>query len=241
MPKVGVCYESEGEVGEIVRHKLAHAELNAFEIINELHKKTGGQQMDSARFKKQLEFIVEIDKLKQILRNTILMDASRRENDAEHSWHMAVAAMILCEYANEENLDMLKVFKMILLHDIVEIDAGDTFAYGNVNIKEKAEKEKKAAERIFGLLPSDQASEFKAIWDEYENGSTPEAKFSQAIDSFMPIFHNYKTHGLQWQRLNVTSDKVLSRNKRIERGSNTLWRYIEEIVNDAVEKGYLKC
>lgn len=119
--------------------------------------------MDIERFNKQIEFIVEIDKVKQILRNTILMDASRKENDAEHTWHMAVGAMILSEYANESNLDMLKVFKMILLHDIVEIDAGDTFAYGTVNWQETAEKEKKAAERIFGILPNDQANQLKEI------------------------------------------------------------------------------
>ncbi|WP_199613862.1 HD domain-containing protein [Paenibacillus alkalitolerans] len=196
--------------------------------------------MDIERFNKQIEFIVEIDKVKQILRNTILMDASRKENDAEHTWHMAVGAMILSEYANESNLDMLKVFKMILLHDIVEIDAGDTFAYGNVNWQETAEKEKKAAERIFGILPNDQANQLKEIWNEYEEAETPEAKFAQAMDSFMPILHNYRTSGLQWKKLGVTREKVLSRNRRIENGSTILWSYIENIVNDAVEKGFLE-
>ncbi|RAV10139.1 HD domain-containing protein [Paenibacillus contaminans] len=196
--------------------------------------------MDIERFNKQIEFIVEIDKMKQILRNTILMDASRKENSAEHTWHMAVGAMVLSEYSNESSLDMLKVFKMILLHDIVEIDAGDTFAYGNVNLLEIAEKEKKAADRIFGLLPHDQANQLKNIWNEYENAETPEAKFAQAMDSFMPILHNYKTSGLQWQRLGVTREKVLSRNRRIENGSRFLWSFIEGIVNDAVEKGFLK-
>jgi putative hydrolase of HD superfamily len=196
--------------------------------------------MDIERFTKQIEFILEIDKMKQILRNTILMDASWKENSAEHTWHMAVGAMVMSEYANESNLDMLKVLKMILLHDIVEIDAGDTFAYGNVNLLEKAEKEKKAAGRIFGLLPHDQADQLNKIWNEYEDAETPEAKFAQAMDSFMPILHNYKTNGLQWQRLGVTREKVLSRNRRIESGSRTLWSYIEGIVNHAVEKGFLK-
>ncbi len=196
--------------------------------------------MDIQRFNRQIEFIAEIDKVKQILRNTILMDASRKENDAEHTWHMAMGAMILSEYANEENLDMLKVFQMILLHDIVEIDAGDTFAYANVNMQEKAEKEKRAAERIFGLLPADLAEKLIKTWNEYEAADTPEAQFAQAMDSFMPILHNYRTKGLQWQRLDVSREKVLSRNRRIERGSAILWNYIESIVNDAVEKGYLK-
>lgn len=196
--------------------------------------------MDIQRFNRQIEFIAEIDKVKQILRNTILMDASRKENDAEHTWHMAMGAMILSEYANEENLDMLKVFEMILLHDIVEIDAGDTFAYANVNMQEKAEKEKRAAERIFGLLPADLAEKLIKTWNEYEAADTPEAQFAQAMDSFMPILHNYRTKGLQWQRLDVSREKVLSRNRRIERGSAILWNYIESIVNDAVEKGYLK-
>ncbi|MDF2987149.1 MAG: metal dependent phosphohydrolase [Eubacterium sp.] len=146
--------------------------------------------MDIQRFNRQIEFIAEIDKVKQILRNTILMDASRRENDAEHTWHMAMGAMILSEYANEKSLDMLKVFEMILLHDIVEIDAGDTFAYANVNLQEKAEKEKRAAERIFGLLPADLADKLIKTWDEYEAADTPEAQFAQAMDSFMPILHN---------------------------------------------------
>ncbi len=196
--------------------------------------------MDIQRFNRQIEFIAEIDKVKQILRNTILMDASRKENDAEHTWHMAMGAMILSEYANEENLDMLKVFEMILLHDIVEIDAGDTFAYANVNMQEKAEKEKRAAERIFGLLPADLAEKLIKTWNEYEAADTPEAQFAQAMDSFMPILHNYRTKGLQWQRLDVSREKVLSRNRRIEKGSAILWNYIESIVNDAVEKGYLK-
>jgi len=196
--------------------------------------------MDFNKLDRQVDFILEIDKAKQILRNTILIDASRKENDAEHSWHMAVAAMALVEYADSKSLDMLKVFKMILLHDVVEIDAGDVFAYGNVDWQAKAEKERKAAERIFGLLPENQAKEFMSIWNEYENCETEESRFAQAMDSFMPILHNYKTKGLQWQRLGVTSDKVLLKNRRIEKGSKVLWEYIQKIVKDAVEKGYLK-
>jgi putative hydrolases of HD superfamily len=196
--------------------------------------------MDTERFKKQLDFIVEVDKAKNILRNTILMDSSRRENDAEHSWHMAISALILQEYLDDSDVDLCKVLKMALIHDVVDVDAGDVFAYGNVDWNEKKEKEEKAAERIFGILPEDQKEEFLKIWNEYEEAQTAEAKFAQMLDSFMPIFHNYKTNGLQWQRLDVTREKVLARNRRIEKGSKKLWNYIVNIVNEAVEKGYLK-
>jgi len=196
--------------------------------------------MDLERFEKQIDFIVEIDKAKKILRNTILMDASRKENDAEHSWHMAVGAMILSEYANDKDLNMLKVLKMILLHDIVEIDAGDTFVYANVDWEEKAEEEKRAAQRIFGLLPNDQADEYRDIWNEFERRETSEAKFAHAMDRFMPILHNYKTNGLQWKRLGVSKEQVLTRNRKIEDGSSIMWSYIESMVDDAVKKDYLK-
>lgn len=195
--------------------------------------------MDFSRFHKQLEFITEIDKLKKIFRNTILMDASRRENDAEHTWHMAVCAMLFTEYANEKNLDMLKVLKMIMIHDVVEIDAGDTFAYDDKGHLDKEEREQKAANRLFGLLPDDQQEEFMGLWDEFEEYKTPESKHAHLVDTFMPIYHNYRTKGLQWQRLNVTSDKVLTKNKHIQKGSEVIWEYVQNIVKDAVEKGYL--
>ena len=192
------------------------------------------------RFLKQIDFITEIDSLKHVLRNTILLDLSRRENDVEHSWHMSLAAMILLEYSNFNRLDINKVIKMALIHDLVELDTGDVSAYSNVNREEKKEKEKKTADRIFGLLPFEQAKELRNLWDEFENGTTAEAQFTQALDSFMPILHNYKTKGLQWQKLGVTAERVLERNKRIEKGSKFLWDYIKNIVKDAVEKGYLK-
>lgn len=196
--------------------------------------------LNMERFKRQLEFIEEIDKLKQILRNTILMDASRRENDAEHSWHAAVCALLFTEYANDENLDMLKTLKMLLIHDLVEIDAGDTFAYDVQGALDKDERENRAADRIFGLLPRDQSVELRALWEEFEASQTGEARFAHAIDSFMPIYHNYRTQGLQWQRHQVTRERVLTRNRFIEEGSETLWRHIETMVEDAVKKGYLK-
>lgn len=196
--------------------------------------------MNFDRFNKQLGFLTEIDKLKQIFRNTILMDDSRRENDAEHTWHMAVCAMLFIEYANVKDLDMLKVLKMIMIHDVVEIDAGDTFAYDAIGQMDKAEREQKAANRIFGLLPDDQREEFMELWNEFEEYETPESKYAILVDTFMPIYHNYKTKGLQWQRLKVTSDKVLTRNSHIQHGSEEIWEYIQSIVKDAVEKGYLK-
>lgn len=198
------------------------------------------EKMDLEKLHKQLNFLIEIDKAKQVFRNTVLMDASRKENDAEHSWHMAVAAFVLREYADFEEPDMEKVFKMILLHDLTEIDAGDVFAYAVVDKKKRAEDEKKAAERIFGLLPEEQKDEFKALWIEFDERKTNESKFANALDRFMPILHNYRTKGLQWKRLNVTKEQVLTRNRNIEEGSKALWEYIQFIVQDAVEKGYLK-
>lgn len=196
--------------------------------------------MNFDRLNKQLEFLTQIDKLKQILRNTILIDDSRRENDAEHTWHMAVCAMLFTEYANVNAMDMLKVLKMIMIHDVVEIDAGDTFAYDDKGHIDKAEREQKAACRIFGLLPDDQREEFMQLWDEFEEYETSESKYAHLVDTFMPIYHNYKTQGLQWQRLNVTSDKVLAKNSHIQRGSEEIWAYVQSIVKDAVDKGYLR-
>jgi Predicted hydrolases of HD superfamily len=168
------------------------------------------------------------------------MDASRRENDAEHMWHMAVGAMVLSEYSDSEKLDMLKVLKIIMIHDIIEIYASDTFAYDAQGQLDKSERELKAADRIFGMLPEEQGIEFRKLWDEFEEGSTAEAKFAGAMDSFMPILHNYSTRGLQWQRLGVTSDKIIARNKHIEKGSKFLWKYIKDIIADGVRMGYLK-
>ena len=196
--------------------------------------------MSGERLARQLDFIAEIDEAKKIVRNTVLMDASRKETDAEHSWHMAVAALVLKEYMNDPDVDMGKVVTMALIHDIVEIDAGDVYAYGNADREEQAEKEKLAAERIFGILPDEQGLEFLDIWHEFERGETPEAKSAQALDSFMPMYHNYRTRGVQWKRRNVTRENVLSRNRKIEQASKQLWEYIVMITDDAVKKGYLK-
>lgn len=209
-------------------------------FLEKQNERPGLSARQTERFLRQIEFIIEIDKLKQVLRNTILFDASRRENDAEHSWHMALAAVILMEYSNCAELDINRVVKMALIHDLVELDAGDVFAYDNVNREEIQAKERKAAARIFGMLPPDQAEELSDLWNEFEAGITAEARFTQALDSFMPALHNYKTQGIQWQRHGITAERVLARNRRIENGSEPLWNYIQTMVQDAVDKGYLK-
>lgn len=190
------------------------------------------------RLQQQVDFIVEIDKLKQILRRNYLVDGSRRENDAEHSWHLALMAVLLYEHAREE-VDLLKVVKMVLIHDIVEIDAGDTYCYDDVPKEERLKLERKGAERIFGLLPPEQAREFKALWEEFEEGETPEARFAEALDRFQPMLHNYCSRGKSWQLNGVTVEMVVHRNRKIEDGAPLLWEYAVEMMYDAIEKGYL--
>ncbi|HEX7064017.1 MAG TPA: HD domain-containing protein [Bacillales bacterium] len=196
--------------------------------------------MNKDQFTKQIEFIIEIDKLKNIYRQTILMDGSRRENDAEHSWHLAMMAMLLSDYANERGLDLLHTMKMVLIHDLVEIDAGDTFAYDEKGYKDKDEREQQAANRLFQLLPEEQAGEIYGLWREFENCSTPEARFAVALDRFQPLLHNYYTEGASWKKHGIKSSQVLERNKQIAEGSKDLWAFAEELIRNAVEKGYLE-
>jgi putative hydrolase of HD superfamily len=194
--------------------------------------------MPTSHLQKQIDFIIEIDKLKNILRQTVLMDASRHENSAEHSWHLAMMAVLLYEYAKEE-VEILKVIKMLLIHDIVEIDAGDTFCYDEEGNKDKAEREKKAADRIFNLLPDNQATEIRTLWDEFEGRKTAEAKFANALDRFQPLLHNCQTMGLAWKKHRVKYNQVLEKNKTIADGAPLLWECIEGYLNKAVEKGHL--
>lgn len=196
--------------------------------------------MGNERLERQIEFITEIDKLKHIKRQTILMDGSRKENDAEHSWHLGVMAMLLSEHAADKDLDLLKVMKMVLIHDLVEIDAGDTYCYDEKGNEDKAEREQKAADRIFNILPEDQAREMRALWEEFEERKTAEAQFAAALDRFQPLLHNYKTKGKSWREHGVTKDKVLKRKESIESGSAILWKCAEKFINESVEKGYLK-
>jgi len=167
------------------------------------------------------------------------MDQSRYENDAEHSWHIAVAAMLFLEYADDPNVDLLRVIKMLLVHDLVEIDAGDTYAYDDAACRDQAEREVKAAERVFGLLPSDQEAEFRSLWDEFEARTTPEARYAAALDRFQPLLHNYLTGGRAWREHGVTSDRVRARNRPVGDGAPVLWQHAEDLIRDAVAKGWL--
>ena len=190
------------------------------------------------RLGKQLAFIVEIDKLKRVVRQTLLMDASRCENDAEHSWHIGVMALLLAEYA-ADRVDILRVVKMLLVHDLVEIDAGDTFCYDEKAACDKEIREKQCADRIFGLLPVDQAGELRMLWDEFEARVSPEAKFAAALDRLHPMLHNFNTRGAAWRKHGVTSDEVLAKNRHIGEGSAALWAYAEAMIKEAVAQGYL--
>jgi putative hydrolase of HD superfamily len=194
---------------------------------------------DGDRLARQLDFLREIDRLKTVYRQTILTDRSRRENSAEHSWHLAMMAALLPEHGEEGGIDVNKVIRMVLVHDIVEIDAGDTFAYDTKGHGDKAEREQRAADRIFGLLPDDQGAEMMALWREFEERGTPEAKFANALDRLQPMIHNYLTEGHAWQKHGITARQVLERNKVIAEGSEALWAFARRLVESAVEKGYL--
>lgn len=191
------------------------------------------------RLNSQINFILEIDKLKKVYRQSILVDGSREENDAEHSWHLAMMAILLSEYANDQQLDILKVIKMVLIHDIVEIDAGDTFVYDIVGNNSKAEREEKAASRIFGLLPPDQGQEFMDLWKEFERRNTSEAKFAAVMDRLEPLLLNSKTDGHTWKKFDIRSEKVFQKNIHVQEGSRELWHYINDLIEDCIEKGYL--
>jgi putative hydrolases of HD superfamily len=194
---------------------------------------------DSSRLSQQIRFLVEVDKLKHILRQTWLMDQSRRENDAEHSWHVSLLAVLLVEHATEPELDLLRVVKMLLVHDLVEIDAGDTFVYDEIGARDKPEREARAAQRIFGLLPPDQALAIRALWEEFEARQTSEARYAAALDRFQPILHNYFTEGKAWRQHGITSQQVLARNRHMAEGAPVLWEHIQALVREAVQKGYL--
>jgi len=196
--------------------------------------------MADNKLQQQIEFIIEIDKLKSIFRRTKISNATRYENDAEHSWHFAMMALILKEHANDPDIDIHKVIKMGLIHDIVEIDAGDTFIYSGASEDDKYQKERAAADRIFGLLPAEQKEEMIALWLEFEAKETAEAKFAAALDRLGPVLLNYKTQGQSWRENNVPADRVLEVNSRIGEGSKTLWDHAKGLIEDAVVKGYIK-
>jgi 5'-deoxynucleotidase YfbR-like HD superfamily hydrolase len=193
-----------------------------------------------ARLDQQIGFIVEIDRLKEVLRQSLLTQSRRRENSAEHSWHFALLAVTLREYAPFPELDLLRVLKMILIHDLVEIDAGDTYCYDAAGNQDKALREQCAADRIFNLLPLDQANEIRSLWDEFEAQATPEAKYAAALDRVQPVLLNYHTQGQSWREHGVTLAQVLERNRHIEAGAPALWAYVRELIDDALAKGWIK-
>ncbi|NBA87543.1 HD domain-containing protein [Emticicia sp. CRIBPO] len=195
--------------------------------------------MNTDNLLKQISFIKEIDKLKYIQRKTKLFNSDRNENDAEHSWHLAMMAIVLAEHSDRP-VDILKVVKMVLIHDIVEIDAGDTFIYDTVKNHTNTDEELEAAKRIFGLLPSEQAEEYIDIWKEFEDGLTDEAKFARSMDRLEPLLQNTSNNGGTWAEFNVDYQKVYDKKKVIKNGSATIWNYAENLLNESVEKGILK-
>ncbi len=195
---------------------------------------------EKERLDRQFDFIREIDKEKFIGRQTYLSDGQRKENDAEHAWHMALMTILLSEYA-EEKIDVLKTVTMLLIHDLVEIDAGDTYAYDEEGNKTKEKRERAAADRIYGLLPEDQGEKLRALWDEFEAWETPEAKFAHAMDNVQPLMLNAATDGKSWVEHGVCLTQVLGRNARTAEGSEGLWKYVREnFIWPNVEKGRLK-
>ena len=192
--------------------------------------------MNRERFEKQLAFILEADKEKNVLRQTHLTGHGRRENDAEHAWHMAMMIYLLKEYSNEE-IDVAKAMMMALVHDIVEIDAGDTYAYDTKGLETQKEREERAAERIFGILPHDQRDELRALFEEFESGESPEARFAKAMDNFQPLLLNHSNSGADWREHKVTKSKVVGRQQTSSLGSEEIWNYTEELINENVKKG----
>lgn len=213
--------------------------------------------MENERLKKQLEFLLTLDKLKNVYRQTyILCDdlpqgskefddnfkekkpLPRRENDAEHSFSLAIAAAVLAEYSNEP-VEVAKVMKMVLVHDAVEIYAGDTYCYDDEGAKTKEAREKAAAEKIFGTLPEEQAAEYRALWDEFERNDTPEARFSNAMDRIQPLLLNYSREGYSWKEHGVNSSQVRKRFDKVKDGSEELGRMVDDLLDKAIENGFL--
>ena len=192
--------------------------------------------MDTERFEKQLAFILEADKEKNILRQTHLSGYGRRENDAEHAWHMAMMIYLLKEYSNKD-IDLAKAMMMALIHDIVEIDAGDTYAYDAKGLESQKEREGRAAERIFGMLPEDQNTELRALFEEFEAGESPEARFVKAMDNFQPLLLNHSNNGADWREHKVSRAKVVGRQQTSSLGSEKIWNYTKELIDENVKKG----
>ena len=192
--------------------------------------------MDKERFEKQVAFILEADKEKNILRQTHITDYVRRENDAEHAWHMAMMIYLLKEYSNED-FDVAKAMMMALIHDIVEIDAGDTYAYDTAALETQKEREERAADRIYGILPDDQRDELRALFEEFEAGESAEAKFARTMDNLQPLLLNDSNGGADWREHKVKKSQVVGRQKRSILGSEAIWEYTSELIDKNVKKG----
>jgi putative hydrolase of HD superfamily len=195
--------------------------------------------MTSQRLQQQIAFVVEIDRLKQVLRQTQLMDASRRENSAEHSWHLALMVLVLAEYAPVE-VDLQRAIHQVLIHDLVEIDAGDTFCYDTAGHHDKAEREQQAADRIFGLLPQSIADDLRQLWDEFEAQATPTARFAASLDRIQPLLHNWQTGGGTWKQHGIDRAQVMQRMAPVETGAPELWPFVLEVIETSVGAGYLQ-
>jgi putative hydrolase of HD superfamily len=195
---------------------------------------------NNLRLQRQVEFIVEIDKLKQVPRQTFTTNNSRQENSAEHSWQIALMAILLAEYADSNEIDVFRVVKMLLIHDLVEIDAGDTFCYDDAARRGQHERELQAAERIFNLAPRDQAKTLVTLWKEFEACITPDSRFANAIDRLQPLLNNYYTKGKAWIKHNVKSHQVIDRNCIIGEEAPKLWHYVKDLIDAAVQQGFLK-
>lgn len=194
--------------------------------------------MDKERFDQQIRFILEIDKLKSVIRQSYLLAGARQENSAEHSWHVALMAMLLAEYA-EQPVDSLRIIKMLLIHDVIEIDAGDTYCYDETGTLNQSSRENVAAERLFGLLPEDQGVELRELWKEFEARTTPEAQYAATIDRLMPLLHNYHTEGRSWREHGIKKDQVIARNEAMKNGSLALWEFAMSLIDNAVDREYL--
>lgn len=191
------------------------------------------------RLEQQMNFVLEIDKLKKVQRQSYLCDGSRKENDTEHSWHLAMMCLLLKEYAPEE-IDVLKTMSMVLIHDIVELDAGDTYAYDAEGYETKREREVKAAERIFGMLPKEQEQELRNLWEEFEEGNSPEAKFADALDKIQPMLLNDASQGKAWKEHEVQISQILKRNEKTPKSAPRLWEYCEGLLEANIRKGNIK-
>ena len=191
------------------------------------------------RLEQQIAFIIEIDEVKNIFRQTYLSDGKRKENDAEHSWHIALMALLLQEYA-EDAVDVLKVITMVLIHDLVEIDAGDTYAYDTEGAQTKRDREVRAANRIFGMLPEDQGLYFRALWDEFEEYETADAKYAHLLDNFQPLLLNHASGGISWVEHEVKKSQIYKRNERITETSKTIWECMQRIIDENIAKGNVK-